>query len=109
MMEGTFIRVSGTTRKAQAYTIQELILNGTNRSFDQTESALTVTEDEIADFCDQMYQYTFNLCNTEESRQALPRVGKNQLLSWKLISEKKGKNHSIKWIFAIYRCSIPTD
>ena len=91
MMEGTFIRVSGTTRKAQAYTIQELILNGTNRSFDQTESALTVTEDEIVDFCDQMYQYTFNLCNTEESRQALPRVGKNQLLSWKLISEKNGK------------------
>lgn len=91
MMEGTYIRVSGTTRKAQAYTVQELILDGTNRSFDQTETELTITEEEIADFCNKMYQYTLNRCDTEESRQMLHRVGKNQLLSWKLISEKEGK------------------
>ena len=90
MMEGTFVRVSGTTRKAQAYAIQEFILDGTNRSFDQTESAMVITEDEAADFCNRMYQYALNLCKTEEARQALPKVGKNQLLLWKLISEQEG-------------------
>jgi len=91
IMDGVFIRVSGTTRKAQAYTIQELILDGTNRSFDQTESSLTITEDEVTDFCDKMYQYAFDRCSTEEARQTLPKVSKNQLLSWKLIFEKDGK------------------
>lgn len=91
IMEGTFIRVSGTTRKAQAYTVQELILDGTNRSFDQTESSLTVTEDEVTDFCNKIYQYALNQCYTEEDQKALLKVSKNQLLSWKLISEKEGK------------------
>lgn len=91
MMEGTFIRVSGTTRKAQAYTIQEFILDGTNRSFDQTESAMVVSEAEVCAFCDNMYQYALSLCTSEEAKQAIPKVGKNQLLSWKLISEKNGK------------------
>lgn len=43
IMEGTFIRVSGTTRKAQAYTVQELILDGTNRSFDQTKRRFLIS------------------------------------------------------------------
>ena len=37
MMEGTFVRVSGTTRKAMPYMVQELIMEGTNRSFDQMD------------------------------------------------------------------------
>lgn len=38
-----------------------------------------------------MYQYALSLCTSEEAKQAIPKVGKKQLLSWKLISEKNGK------------------
>lgn len=71
--------------------VQELILDGTNRSFDQMETVKTVSEEEVADFCDKMYRYALDLCRTDEAKQALPKVGKNQLLSWKLITEKDGK------------------
>lgn len=37
IMEGTYIRVAGTTRHAERYRVQELIMEGTNRSFDQME------------------------------------------------------------------------
>lgn len=37
MMEGTFIRVAGVTRKAEPYMIKELQLEGTNRGFDGTQ------------------------------------------------------------------------
>ena len=83
--------LGGTTRKAQSYMVQELILDGTNRSFDQKETVKTVSEEEVADFCDKMYRYALDLCRTDEAKQALPKVGKNQLLSWKLITEKDGK------------------
>ena len=36
IMEGTYIRVAGTTRHAERYRVQELIMEGTNRSFDQS-------------------------------------------------------------------------
>ena len=37
IMDGTYIRVAGTTRHAERYRVQELIMEGTNRSFDQME------------------------------------------------------------------------
>ena len=44
ILEGTYIRVSGTTRHAERYQVQELILEGTNRSFDQIKTDTIVTE-----------------------------------------------------------------
>lgn len=90
MMDGTFIRVSGTTRKAPPYAVQELILNGTNRSFDQLETAESITEAEVSDFCDKLYQYALALRGTDEGKSEFPKIGKNQLLSWKLIRERAG-------------------
>ena len=53
IMEGTYIRVAGTTRHAERYRVQELIMEGTNRSFDQMEREQTVSEEEIAAFCEK--------------------------------------------------------
>ena len=56
---GTYIRVSGTTRPADSFVLKELEFEGVNRCFDQTYAAPeeSVTEDEINCLCNKMYQY----------------------------------------------------
>ena len=90
IMEGTYIRVAGTTRHAERYRVQELIMEGTNRSFDQMEREQTVSEEEIAVFCEKMYQHALKLAETDTAREQIQKVGKNQLLSWKLLVERDG-------------------
>ena len=93
IMDGTYIRVAGTTRHAERYRVQELIMEGTNRSFDQIEREQTVSEEEIAVFCEKMYQHALNLAETDTARERIQKVGKNQLLSWKLLVERDGAYH----------------
>ena len=93
IMDGTYIRVAGTTRHAERYRVQELIMEGTNRSFDQMEQEQTVSEDEIAAFCEKMYQHALKLAETDTAREQIQKVGKNQLLSWKLLVERDGAYH----------------
>ena len=93
IMEGTYIRVAGTTRHAERYRVQELIMEGTNRSFDQMEREQTVSEEEVAAFCEKMYQHALELAETDTAREQIQKVGKNQLLSWKLLAERDGAYH----------------
>ena len=93
IMDGTYIRVAGTTRHAERYRVQELIMEGTNRSFDQMEREQTVSEEEIAAFCEKMYQHALKLAETDTAREQIQKVGKNQLLSWKLLVERDGAYH----------------
>ena len=93
IMDGTYIRVAGTTRHAERYRVQELIMEGTNRSFDQMEREQTVSEDEIAAFCEKMYQHALKLAERDTARKQIQRAGKNQLLSWKLLVERDGAYH----------------
>ena len=89
IMDGTYIRVAGTTRHAERYRVQELIMEGTNRSYDQIESEQIVSENEIAAFCEKMYQHAIKLAETDTAREQIQKVGKNQLLSWKLLIERR--------------------
>ena len=93
IMAGTYIRVAGTTRHAERYRVQELILEGTNRSFDQIERAQTVTEEEINAFCEKLYQHALELAETDTAKAQIQKVDKNQLLSWKLLVERNGAYH----------------
>ena len=93
IMDGTYIRMAGTTRHAERYRVQELIMEGTNRSFDQMEREQTVSEDEIAAFCEKMYQHALKLAERDTARKQIQRAGKNQLLSWKLLVERDGAYH----------------
>ncbi len=88
VLNGTYVRVSGTTRPAERYRIQELILSGSNRSFDQIPCEEPITETEINAFCDNLYEQALKLNSSEKSRELIQRVGKSQLLSWKLLFEK---------------------
>ena len=68
-------------------------MEGTNRSFDQMEREQTVSEEEIAAFCEKMYQHALKLAETDTAREQIQKVGKNQLLSWKLLVERDGAYH----------------
>ena len=93
IMEGTYVRVAGTTRRAERYRVQELIMEGTNRSFDQIGRNELVSEEKLADFWDRMYQHALELCSSEDMKEQVHKVSKNQLLSWKLLEEKNGALH----------------
>ena len=67
MMDGTYIRIAGVTRKAEPYLIKELQLEGTNKSYDATQVAgEEVTPDEINALCERMYQHALDLCKNDE-------------------------------------------
>lgn len=55
MIDGTYVRVSGTTRHVEVYMLKELILEGQNRYFDcEICPNMTVTDSEIEQLCKSM-------------------------------------------------------
>lgn len=97
--DGTFIRVSGTTRKAPQYIIQELLLKGSNRSFDQIELDRAISVKEITKFCDNIYK--FILERDEQKKDTIRRLTRNQLISWKIIKEKGKKYYPTNAFFLL--------
>lgn len=93
MVDGTFIRVSGTTHHADKVSLQELILKGTNRSFDQLEAEDTVTEAEVEVLCDRLYEHAKEIAMKMGHEEPIRKVGVNQLLSWKLLVRKADGLH----------------
>ena len=58
---GVYVRVAGTTRLADEYMIKELMLEGSNRYFDQALcTGLSVTEEEIDTLCKAMKEHPSN-------------------------------------------------
>lgn len=89
---GTFIRSGGTTRTAENYMVQELILEGTNAGFDQLQAeGQTVTESEIANLCNEMTAYSRKMCRNAAERDTVHPLTQNQLISWGLLIEKDGR------------------
>ena len=81
---GTYIRVSGTTRPADSFVLRELEFEGVNRCFDQNYAApeASVTEDEINSLCNKMYQYAVEHCRDGEAAERIHRLTRQNLLSW---------------------------
>lgn len=91
--KGVYIRVGGTTRPAEDYQIQEMILDGSNRSFDQQPTTKPIKPKEADAFCNRLYKYAKKLRETDDTLQAVPlmKLTRNQLLSWKLLYERDGE------------------
>ena len=85
MMDGTFIRVAGVTRKAEPYMIKELQLEGTNRSFDTEQVKGEVTADEADELCERMYRHALERCKSDEQRSEQKKVTISQLVSWRIL------------------------
>ena len=93
MQEGCFIRVSGTTQHTDKASFQELILKGTNRSFDQVPSDETVTEEEADALCDRLYEHAKAVAERIGRKESVRRVNISQLLTWKLLLKKQDGLH----------------
>ncbi len=93
IMDGTYIRVAATTRHAEKYRIQELINKGFNSSFDQLALQQNVSEEQIKIFCDRLYRHALKQTEDVEKRKEIHRVGLNQLLSWKLLTQSNEGYH----------------
>jgi predicted HTH transcriptional regulator len=91
LMDGTYIRVSGTTRHAERYQVQELILEGQNRYYDcEPVEGLSVTEEDIAKLCADMKAMAVRNTVTDAEKASIRDVTKNVLLSWGVLAEKDG-------------------
>lgn len=89
---GVYVRVPGSTRVADECIVKELELEGANKSYDRMIAVgETVTEEEVENLCDTMYEYALSRCLTTEEKQSVKRVTRMQLLSWGLLQEKEGK------------------
>lgn len=86
MTNGTYIRVGATTRRADRYRIEELILRGQNKFYDQEITDTIVKESEAGEFCERLYEYAESQ-RPQESSAEIRKVGIGQLLSWGVLHE----------------------
>lgn len=89
---GTFIRTSGSSRRADMAQIRELEFEGANRYFDQTYSVgHTVSEKQIQKFCSEMKKWALKACKTEQEKKHVKDITKGNLISWGLLTERDGE------------------
>ena len=92
MMDGTYVRVAGVTRKAEPYMIKELQLEGTNTSFDAMQVAGDdIPQEQVDALCERMYQHALSLCKSDEQRRTQKKVTARHLVSWKVLVQFQGK------------------
>lgn len=89
--EGVYMRVSGTSRKADRAMTQEMYYESEGRSYDTViRRDLNISEEEIAKFCADMKKVALENCKNDVQRQATKEVTKNVLLSWGILAEDEG-------------------
>lgn len=90
--DGTYIRVSGTTRKADDFVVKELSFQGENKYYDQTIAVgYEVTKDQIDSLCSTMYDYAIKQCATPAEKAAVKRVEEKHLIAWGLLVQREDK------------------
>lgn len=90
--EGTYIRVSGTTRAAADYMLKELILEGQNRYYDcEICDDLRLNPEDIVRLCKEMKAVAVRNTLTQSEKLQIKDVTRNVLLSWGVLAEKNGK------------------
>lgn len=86
--DGTYIRVSGTSRPAGRDLTAEMYYEDEGRSYDKViRRDLTVTDEEIEELCRQMKEVAVANAKSEIQKEAVKDVTKNVLLSWGLLAE----------------------
>ena len=86
--DGTYIRVSGTSRPAGRDLTAEMYYEDEGRSYDTViRKDLTVTDEEIAELCRQMKEVAVSNAKSKAQAEGIKDVTKNVLLSWSLLAE----------------------
>lgn len=92
--DGVYIRVAGTTRRADETRLKELMFEGANKSYDQAIClGFEITDKDISNLCDALYNTAVNNCYSEEAKREIKKPTKNNLLSWGIIAEKDKKTY----------------
>ena len=92
IVDGAYIRVSGTTRPVADYMLKELILEGQNRYYDcEICEDLTVTQRDISQLCEEMKLTAMKNTMTQAERARVKEITPNVLLSWGVLAEKNGE------------------
>lgn len=93
IVKGTYVRVAGTTRRAEEYMLKELILEGQNRYFD-SEICKDITEvhdNEIEKLCRDMKAIAIKNTLDESAKLAVRDITKNILITWGVLKNVDGK------------------
>lgn len=92
MTEGTYMRVSGTTRPVEGYMLKELILEGQNRYFDSEPCReLQITDEDIQNLCKTMKETAIKNTWQNSEKAKIKDITKNTLLSWGILTEVQGE------------------
>ena len=85
---GVYMRVSGTSRKADRDTTREMYYESEGRSFDTVICReAVISEEEIQKLCLDMKQVALSNCKNDVQRKAVKDVTPNVLLNWGLLDE----------------------
>lgn len=91
-VKGTYIRTAGTTRLADRAILQELLLEGENKFFDQQPIPnLKVTKYDVTALCHSMSETAKKNALSDIQRQGIKELTINQLISWGILIENKGQ------------------
>lgn len=92
MIEGTYMRVSGTTRAVEEYMLKELILEGQNRYFDSKPCReLQITDEDIQNLCKIMKETAIKNTWQDSEKAKIKDITKSTLLSWGILTEVQGE------------------
>ena len=95
IVDGTYIRVSGTSRLAGRELTAEMYYEDEGRSYDSVaRKDLVVNDKEIQDLCIRLKQVALANCRSEVQKESIKNITKNVLISWGLLAEAPdGKFH----------------
>lgn len=86
--EGVYIRVSGTSRKADRTLTREMHYESEGRSYDSViRTDLKISDEEIAQLCADMKSIAIANCKNDIQKQSIKTITKNVLLNWNILAE----------------------
>lgn len=86
--EGVYMRVSGTSRKADRTMTREMYYESEGRSYDTViRSDLSISDAEIEKLCADMKEVALSNCKNDIQQQTVKDLTKNVLLNWGILAE----------------------
>ena len=93
LTDGVYIRISGTSRKADQTIVREMYYESEGRSYDEVvRTDLNISDEEIKKLCADMKKVAIANCKNDVQRQSVKTVTKNVLLNWGILAETKNGN-----------------
>lgn len=86
--DGVYMRVSGTSRKANRMMTREMYYESESRSYDSViRPDLSISDAEIKKLCADMKEVALSNCKNDIQQKAVKDVSKNVLLNWGILAE----------------------